>query len=107
MKTYYDISEHEIKFNGIIIPKNERVHDYQVFLQEIDKGEAELIKYVPSWREVKKTRHLLLRDSDWAVMSDVEPKPSKEAWLTYRQALRDIPQNFEDTSKIIWPQRPE
>ena len=52
-------------------------------------------------------RNDLLKESDWAVLPDANPKPSKEAWLTYRQALRDLPQHFEDPSEVVWPQKPE
>ena len=37
---------------------------------------------------------------------DATPKPSKEAWLTYRQALRDLPQNFETPEEVVWPELP-
>jgi len=56
---------------------------------------------------VRVKRDALLKDSDWAIISDATPKPSKEAWLTYRQALRDLPQTFEDPSEVIWPEKPE
>lgn len=60
----------------------------------------------PTWEEIKKKRDVLLKDSDWSVAADANPKPSKEAWLNYRQALRDVPQNFSDPSKVIWPKTP-
>jgi hypothetical protein len=61
----------------------------------------------PTWEQIRAKRDFLLKDSDWSVAGDATPKPSKEAWLTYRQALRDIPQNFEDPSEVIWPNKPE
>jgi hypothetical protein len=60
----------------------------------------------PTWEQIRSQRDTLLKDSDWSVASDATPKPSKEAWLTYRQALRDLPQNFEDSSEVIWPEKP-
>jgi len=56
---------------------------------------------------VRAKRDALLKDSDWAIISDATPKPSKEAWLTYRQALRDLPQNFSTAEEVVWPTKPE
>jgi len=61
----------------------------------------------PTWEDIRVKRDSLLKDSDWVVLGDSNPKPSKEAWLTYRQALRDLPQNFEDPSEVVWPNKPE
>ena len=107
MKTYYDINSSEIKIGKLIIPKIENHHDYQVFLKEVEQGEAELVPYIPSWREINKQRNILLSQSDWTAMPDATPKPSKEAWLTYRQALRDIPQNFSTPEEVVFPTKPE
>jgi hypothetical protein len=56
---------------------------------------------------IKEFRNNLLKESDWTAIPDANPKPSKEAWLTYRQALRDLPQTFKDPSEVIWPTKPE
>jgi len=58
------------------------------------------------WYFIKCQRNNILKESDWAVLPDANPKPSKEAWLTYRQALRDLPQNFSNPSEVIWPEKP-
>ena len=107
MKTYYDLNEYHIKLGKRIIPKKEDHWDYIQFLQELERGEAELIPYVVSWNEIRSKRDAFLTASDWSVAGDATPKPSKEAWLTYRQALRDLPQNFSDPSEVIWPEKPE
>jgi hypothetical protein len=83
---------------------------YQEILQELERGEAELVPYVPpapTWEQIRSQRDALLKDSDWSVAGDATPKPSKEAWLTYRQALRDLPQNFSEPSEVVWPIKPE
>lgn len=61
---------------------------------------------ISTWTTIRSQRDLLLDDSDWAVMPDATPKPSKDAWLTYRQALRDIPQNFQTPEEVVWPEKP-
>jgi hypothetical protein len=45
--------------------------------------------------------------SDWAIVADATPKPSKEAWLNYRQALRDITKIFAKPEDVIWPESPK
>ena len=60
----------------------------------------------PTWEQIRAQRDGLLKDSDWSVVSDATPKPSKEAWLTYRQALRDLPSTFSTPEEVIWPTKP-
>ena len=62
---------------------------------------------LPTWERIRSKRDALLKDSDWSVAGDATPKPSKEAWLTYRQALRDLPQSFETPEEVVWPTKPE
>ena len=62
--------------------------------------------YPPTWEQIRSQRDALLKDSDWAVAGDATPKPSKEAWLTYRQALRDIPQTFSKPEEVVFPSKP-
>ena len=60
-----------------------------------------------NWEQIRSKRDALLKDSDWSVAGDATPKPSKESWLTYRQALRDLPQSFETPEEVVWPTKPE
>jgi len=109
MKTYTD-HDSTIHFEGLNIPKNPANGHYAQFLQELERGEAELVPYVPpapTWEQIRSQRDILLKNSDWSVASDATPKPSKEAWLTYRQALRDIPQNFSTPEEVVFPTKPE
>ena len=110
MKTYYE-TEYCVIFESLNIPKTADSPKYAQFLQELEKGEAELIPYVPygppTWEQIRSQRDALLKDSDWSVASDATPKPSKEAWLTYRQSLRDLPSTFKDPSEVIWPELPK
>lgn len=57
-----------------------------------------------SWDAVKQKRNKLLSQSDYTQMPDWPG--DKKAWSEYRQQLRDIPQNFTDTSEIVWPKSP-
>jgi hypothetical protein len=57
---------------------------------------------------IRNERNILLRDTDKYTISDY-PHPTeeaKQAWLDYRQALRDLPANTTDPENPVWPQAP-
>jgi hypothetical protein len=54
---------------------------------------------------VRQKRNSLLQSSDWVGLTDAVVK-NKEAWLTYRQALRDIPSTFKTPEEVVWPELP-
>jgi len=56
------------------------------------------------WPVVRAKRNQLLTATDWTQLPDV-PLATKEAWATYRQALRDITQQA-DPFNIVWPVPP-
>lgn len=47
-------------------------------------------------------RNLLLTQSDWTQMPDA-PLTNREAWKTYRQALRDVPLQEGFPFNVQWP----
>ena len=51
-------------------------------------------------------RNQLLTASDWRATIDYQGTRQSE-WLTYRQALRDLPANTQDASNPTWPTPPE
>mgnify|MGYP001047198071 CR=1 FL=1 len=57
---------------------------------------------------LRQQRNILLDKSDKYVTIDYpHPTPeTKQAWLDYRQALRDLPANTTDPSNPIWPEPP-
>ena len=55
--------------------------------------------------EVRKERDGLLDSSDWTQMPDYS-SATKESWATYRQALRDIPDQTGFPNTIDWPTSP-
>ena len=57
------------------------------------------------WSQVRLKRNRLLGDCDWTQLSD--SSADKVAWGNYRQALRDIPQNFQKPEDVVWPTKPE
>jgi hypothetical protein len=54
-------------------------------------------------------RDAKLQDADVKVLRFLETgAPVPQAWLDYRQALRDIPQTQDITKlEIVWPTKPE
>lgn len=55
-------------------------------------------------KKARAQRDDLLRDSDWTQVPDAPT--NKTAWATYRQALRDIPDQEGFPSNITWPTPP-
>ena len=60
---------------------------------------------IPTWEQIKAQRNELLRQCDWTVLPD-SPVSNQSDWLTYRQALRDIPQDFATPEEVVWPTLP-
>jgi hypothetical protein len=55
---------------------------------------------------LRRTRDLLLRESDWTQLEDAAPPGGKAAWATYRAALRDLPETVEAPANPVWPTSP-
>ena len=57
-----------------------------------------------SWRVLRQERDALLSESDWIGARGVNLSASKlKKYDTYRQALRDIPQNHSDPGNVVMP----
>jgi len=52
---------------------------------------------------IREERNNRLEETDWMANSDVT---MSDDWKTYRQALRDLPQNTSDPANPIWPTKP-
>ena len=55
--------------------------------------------------EVRKERNAKLAATDWTQASDV-PQAVKDSYVSYRQALRDIPSQSGFPSTVTWPDAP-
>ena len=53
---------------------------------------------------VRAERYELLETSDWTQVDD--SPVDKSAWATYRQLLRDVPQQSGFPNTISWPEKP-
>ena len=62
------------------------------------------------WGEVRQMRNMKMVACDWCVGVDSPFNDAKKAeWVTYRQALRDVPANNTGVTKIkdiVWPAEP-
>ena len=63
-----------------------------------------------NWSKVVLIRNFLLSDSDWTQLGDAQLTTQQKAdWVTYRQKLRDIPQDQAEASAatVVFPVTPK
>jgi hypothetical protein len=61
-----------------------------------------------AWSQLRNQRDSLLTSSDWRVLPFAPLTPeTQQAWVTYRQALRDLPGVTEDPQSVSWPSPPQ
>jgi len=56
------------------------------------------------WMEIRNQRNQKLMDSDWQMVKALETGEDASDLRTYRQKLRDIPQDQNDPFSITWPE---
>ena len=56
------------------------------------------------WEQIRLWRNAQLQRSDWTQLSDAPV--DKDAWATYRQALRDLPTQGGQAEAAIFPVAP-
>lgn len=74
----------------------------QLVADGIDVSSIDMNDLVPV---MKHFRNKLLAESDWSMTSDAPT--DKEAWATYRQALRDFPATWVPAETAEFPDPPE
>lgn len=85
--------------NGEVIEMTEEeVSEYLLWVQENAKQSKTA--------DVRDRRNALLTSTDWTQVTDV-PQAIKDKYATYRQALRDVPQQEGFPDNIVWPTQPE
>jgi len=80
------------------IPTEQECHDYW----------DTTLKNAILLSRLRAKRNNLINKTDYLAMSDY-PHPTeeaKQAWLDYRQALRDLPANTTDPENPVWPTAP-
>jgi len=56
-----------------------------------------------AWSDLRKKRNSLIAETDYLALSDAT---LSEGMRTYRQALRDLPDNTSDPANPTWPVKP-
>jgi len=89
--------------------------DIHFFGSDIEKPPKELFEAklqelidAQPWKELREERNKRIAETDYLAIPDY-PHPTeeaKQAWLDYRQALRDLPSNTTDPENPVWPQAP-
>jgi hypothetical protein len=57
-----------------------------------------------TWEDIRAKRNNILQQSDYTQLLDWPG--DKNAWAVYRQALRDLPQDYIYANRVIWPTSP-
>ena len=61
-----------------------------------------------AWEKIRKERNQLLGESDYLILADAPvDETQKQEWTTYRQSLRDIPQDYDSPDDVAYPDKPE
>ena len=73
-----------------------------------DDGSVTLVPNLEwHWTALRTQRNQLLQQSDWVALSDAHlSQDKKDAWFTYRQALRDLPDETTNPLEAEWPLDP-
>ena len=87
------------------------VHGIEIFTRTSGGEFGSIDAYVPPSNaqvaaEARMYRNQLLSESDWTQLPDV-PQALKDAWATYRQALRDITAQSGFPTNIVYPTKPQ
>ena len=77
--------------------------------QECEDYWNTILKNKLALESLRRKRNFLIKDSDVYSLPDYpHPTPEvRQAWLDYRQALRDLPSTTEDAANPVWPVRPD
>ena len=82
--------------------------NYAIAQAEAYQGQITVEDVPETADEIRAKRDKLLDATDWAVLPDSPlDEPSKTALKTYRQALRDVPQQVGFPNSVSWPNMPE
>lgn len=80
---------------GVISDYDPAVDVYPPSQEELDMAAA----------DARAERNKRLAECDWTQLTDAPVDAA--AWATYRQALRDVPNQVNFPAAIDWPQEPE
>lgn len=94
-----------VVFDKVFERDGKYIFEYKfVPFTESEKSQLEESK----WREIRAKRNELLSATDWTQLVDTPFEgEALESIATYRQALRDVPQDFTEADDVEFPAEPE
>ena len=111
---HWDGSKGEVEYNDGT--PNLAISELGVYAQAITDFDANIANapetvtrgfQMSAINELRTVRDGKLDSSDWTQIADAPLTDSKKAeWVTYRQALRDLPATASDPSNPTWPTEP-
>ena len=99
---------YKIQIIDVLNPENNCVRDFNAEeLAHHEKVQAEFVAFMAEKpaKDAREKRDLLLKESDWTQFPDVKLS-NINAWNSYRQLLRDVPQQLGFPQSIDWPVKP-
>ncbi|HIF9079948.1 TPA: phage tail assembly chaperone [Photobacterium damselae] len=72
----------------------------------MDFYQTDEIRLQSQWESVRYTRAILLKQADEMVNMANDKGEDSIFFRQYRQALRDIPQTYDNPDDVIWPAKP-
>lgn len=89
-----------------LVPSAPYLENGQVFTVTVaPKTDEELAADLASKAaKIRSQRNTLIANTDWTQLSD--SPVDKQAWATYRQALRNIPEQAGFPALVVWPKDP-
>jgi hypothetical protein len=102
--------EYEVVSLDVDVPYDLQQNKYKLENNEIVYIDS-YVKLQDKWNKVRVKRDALLVESDvesgalWIDVWNQKDQETRDAWASYRQALRDIPQG-PDPDNVVWPNKP-
>jgi len=92
--------------NTVVMLENDE-NNGKTFKEIYGFTDEEVMEFVTraKWIQVREYRDAELKASDWTQVADV-PSSIQEPWAVYRDALRNLPQQFTDPDDVIFPDKP-
>lgn len=91
----------------VILSRNQETNEIEFSedTQAIERARLNAIQF--RWDQLRYERNIRISNTDWVMLSDISmTTEKKEEWVTYRQALRDLPANTTDPENVTWPTPP-
>ena len=96
----------ETVLSGVTMPYTDS--NYAIAQTEAWQGEVTVEEVPETAEEIRAQRDKLRADTDWTQTLDAPiDAATRESMRTYRQALRDVPQQDGFPADIQWPELPE